>query len=232
MRAKSYYSFGSSLHAVLQRFYDSNDAGVTTTGEAVAAMEESWIDAGYGSQEEMMQALAEGREMLTQHIEDHARHPVTARTIYVEKMLRLDLGPFELVGRLDRVDEHDDETLEIIDYKSGRGSVTEADVETDLAMACYQALLQSVHPDRKIIATIVALRSGDRATTQMSLEDRTAFLSDLTFIGREIIDRDFEGMTPIGKPLCRGCDFVDLCRSHPDFEEFRGSPESPASSLF
>jgi RecB family exonuclease len=232
VRAKSYYSFGASLHSVLERFHNSNDGGVATTAEAVAALEESWIDAGYGSQEEMMQALAEGKELLTQHLEDHARHAVTAKTLYVEKMLRLDMGEFNLVGRLDRVDEHEDGRLEIIDYKSGRDTVSQDEIECDLAMACYQLLLREAHPGRKVEASIVALRTNARATASLSDEGAEEFRHDLLFLGDEILNRDYEGMTPRSKILCRRCDFVDLCRSHPEYDEFSADPESPATSLF
>ncbi|HCE00424.1 MAG TPA: hypothetical protein DER07_05235, partial [Armatimonadetes bacterium] len=49
IRSKSYFSFGTTLHKVLQRFHDSRDAGVQTVGQALAAYEESWIEAGFES---------------------------------------------------------------------------------------------------------------------------------------------------------------------------------------
>lgn len=219
LRSKSYYSFGTTLHAVLQRFHDSGDQGVTTSHEAVAALEESWIDAGYSSQEEMMEAQAEGKAIVEDYIEAVQRQPVTAQTLFVEKSVRLDMGEFVLLGRIDRVDEHDDGTLEIIDYKSGRHAVTEEDVTSDLAMACYQLMVRDMFPGRRVVASIVALRSVSKATASMTDDEAAAFASDLRFIGHEILSRDYENMWPAPKVLCPSCDFLRLCLKSLDFAE-------------
>jgi RecB family exonuclease len=218
LKSKSYFSFGTSLHRVLQRFHDTGDQGVTSTNEAVAALEESWIDAGYASQEEMNQALAEGKEIIETYVDQVEKAPVTAQTVMVEKMLRHDLGPFVLIGRLDRVDQYDDGTLEVIDYKSGRAGVTDEEVEADLAMGVYQILVGSKHPDQAVKATIIALRSGEKGTASLSAAQIEELRSDLVAIGQEILDRDYEGLEPKPKALCHSCDFLPLCSKSPDFE--------------
>jgi len=218
LRSKSYYSFGSSLHSVLQRFHDEGDTGVVTTEQAVAALEESWIQAGYSSQDEMMQAMSEGKAIVEKYVEAVATLPVTARTLYVEKQLRVDLGPFVLLGRLDRVDQHEDGTIEVVDYKSGRGTVSAEDVANDLAMECYQLLLRFHFPDSNVVASIIALRSGDKATSGFTNEEAEQFKTDLVALGQEILERDYENLGPIGKQLCHFCDFLPLCKKHPEFE--------------
>jgi RecB family exonuclease len=217
LRSKSYYSFGTTLHAVLQRFHDAGDAGVTTTHEALAALEESWIEAGYASQEEMMEAMAEGKVIVETYIESFRAQPVTASTIYIEKLLRRDLGPFALIGRVDRVDQHQDGTIEIVDYKSGRQSVEPEHVATDLAMNCYALMLQERHPEAKISASIVALRTNTKATVTFDPAELDRFRADVTVLGQEILARDFSALAPVSKPLCPNCDFLALCRKHEDF---------------
>ena len=218
LRSKAHYSFGTSLHNVLQRFYDSKDGGVTTTEEAVAALEEAWIDAGYESQSDMMEALAEGKDILTNYLEEVAA-PVTANTLFVEKTLRHDLGPFVLLGRIDRLDEHEDGTLDVVDYKSGRGHVTSEEVHADLAMGVYQVLVRANYPDRNVKATIVALRAGASASAQLNEAEREEFINDLVEIGERILHADYESMEPTPKALCPRCDFLPLCQKHPDFAE-------------
>ncbi|MES1147398.1 MAG: PD-(D/E)XK nuclease family protein, partial [bacterium] len=155
-----------------------------------------------GSQEEMMQAMDEGKAIVTEYLESLAREPVTAKTLFVEKNLRIDLGDFVLIGRLDRVDEHEDGTLEIIDYKSGRQKVEAADVADDLAMACYQLLLKGAYPDREVCASILALRSNTRATAALTPGQMEEFRNDLVMLGREILNRDLQGLTPGRKVIC------------------------------
>jgi putative RecB family exonuclease len=219
LRSKSYYSFGTTLHKVLEQFHRADETGVETTAQALAAYEDNWIDAGFSSAEEMAEAYHEGKEMLERHVDDHKKRETTARVLFVEKQLKFDMDLFELTGRIDRVDEHEDGTLEIVDYKAGRDSVTEDDVSTDIAMSCYQLLLAKQFPDRRIIATIYALRSGRHASASMSSEELARFEADVRLLGGEIMTQEYYDLTPRLKRLCEGCDFIALCKRHEDFAE-------------
>lgn len=219
LRSKSYYSFGSSLHRALERFHDSGDVGVQTTDEAVAALEESWIEAGYRSADEAAEALGEGREILARYVEEHIKSERPARTLYVERQMRHDLGDFTLIGRLDRLDEYEDGSLEIIDYKSGRSEVDQAEVKDDVAMSCYQLLVRRKFPDQPVRATIVALRSGASASASLSDEEIDQLEQDLRQLGNEILNEDYFEVRPVFKPICPHCDFLPLCRRDPEFME-------------
>lgn len=219
LRSKSYYSFGTTLHRVLERFHDAGDTGVTTTDEVMAAYEESWIDAGYASAEEMAEAFGEGRQILERHVQEVQARPREAKTLFVERQFRKDLGEFALLGRVDRVDEYPDGTLEIVDYKSGREGVTQDEVAHDIAMCCYQLLLRHKFPDRPVRARIVALRTGTSAAASLSDEEAADFERDIVALGLEILNEDYHELIPVFKPLCPHCDFLPLCRKHPEFAE-------------
>jgi RecB family exonuclease len=219
LRAKSYYSFGTTLHKVLERFHDEGDQGVTTVGDALRIYEESWIDAGFASAEEMQEAYGEGKEIVQSVVNDAiAKREEGVKTLAVEKLLKADLGPFELIGRVDRLDERADGTIEIIDYKSGRSSVTESQVRDDLAMACYQLLAKRLFPDRAVMATIHALRVNEKASASLSAQDLEVFEADIKQIGQTILSASVDDYSPRPKPLCEGCDFLALCKKDPRFE--------------
>lgn len=222
VRSRSSYSFGTTLHRVLELFHDSSGTGVETVGQALAAYEDGWLESGFGSAEEMAEAYGEGKAILERHVEESLAHQVTAKTLFVERLFRKDMGAFDLVGRIDRVDEHEDGTLEIIDYKSGRSEVSSLDVESDVSMGCYQLLLHAAFPGREIRATIYALRTGARASASMSASQLAAFAQDIKFIGEQMLGHDYEHLAPAHKRLCHDCDFLKLCRSHEDFAEPEG----------
>jgi RecB family exonuclease len=219
LRAKSYYSFGTTLHKVLERFHDEGDQGVTTVGDALRIYEESWIDAGFASAEEMQEAYGEGKEIVQSVVNDAiAKREEGVKTLAVEKLLKADLGPFELIGRVDRLDERADGTIEIIDYKSGRSSVTESQVRDYLALACYQLLAKRLFPDRAVMATIHALRVNEKASASLSAQDLEVFEADIKQIGQTILSASVDDYSPRPKPLCEGCDFLALCKKDPRFE--------------
>ncbi|MGI8923411.1 MAG: RecB family exonuclease [Fimbriimonadales bacterium] len=217
-RSKNYYSFGLSLHAALQRFHDSNDLGVTTTEETIASLEENWVSAGYASPEEAAEALAEGREIVSQYIESAAVSGSARAPLFVEKQLSLDMGDFILAGRLDRVDELPDGTLEIIDYKSG-SQFSEEELLQDVAMNSYHLLLRELMPDRRMLLTTVMLRAGERVTVEQTTEYLDQFAEDVKSIGIEILNREYHEIDPIPKSLCQWCDFLPLCERHDEFRE-------------
>ncbi len=227
LRSKSYYSFGSTLHRVLERFHDAGDEGVTTTDEVMAAYEESWIDAGFSSAEEMAEAYGDGKQILERHVEEARKRPATAKTLFVERQLKFEYEEFSLVGRVDRVDQHDDGTLEIIDYKSGRERITEEDVKSDIAMSIYQLLLRRQFPEQPVAATILALKSGESATYSMSDEELDELENDVRMICMEIIKEDFFERRAVPKPLCRHCDFFPLCLKDPDYAEALPAESDP-----
>lgn len=227
LRAKSHYSFGLTLHKVLERFHDAGDAGVQTTAEAFAAYEENWIDAGFSNAEEMAEAYGEGKKIIERHIEEASRKAVTAETLFVEKLFKAEYEHFQLVGRIDRLDEHADGTMEIIDYKSGRETVTSEDVASDVAMAAYQLLVSKKYPGRKIAATVLALKTGSQATASLTANELAEFERDIVLLGDELVTSDdFYERLPVFKPLCKGCDFLPLCSKHPEFAEHAAAFQS------
>ena len=217
LKSKSYYSFGSTLHKVLQRFHDSGDSGVEGIDHVLPALEESWLDEGYSSSEEMQQAFGEGKEILTRYVAEELNRDRRAKTIFVEKSLRTRFEGFDLIGRIDRLDEHEDGTLEIIDYKTGRESVSTEDVQSDLAMACYALMVRSAYPSYRVLATIVAVRSGDSATHEFSELEASEFETDLQLLGNEIFAKNWDEVRATGKRICSQCDFLKLCVQDPDF---------------
>jgi len=224
LRAKSYYSFGTSLHTVLQRFHDSGDVGVKTKGEALKIFEENWVDAGYRSQEEMEQAQNLGRRIVETHVEEALARPTGGRVIAVERRFRWEYDEFALLGVVDRLDhypdaDHPDGRMEIVDYKSGRREVFPEDVRGDLAMGTYALLVHRAYPNARITASIHAIRTGTSAVADFPLDEILRFEADLLELAHEIFATNWEELVPVPKELCRHCDFLPLCRQHPQFDE-------------
>lgn len=219
MRARAAFSFGSTMHRVLERFYDTNDQEVKTVEQGLIALDRHWVDAGYASDQDAADARTKGEQVLAAHLAAALEASEKRTTLAVEKMLRCPLGTFDLIGRIDRIDEHDDGTIEVIDYKSGRASVSPEDVASSLAMGCYQILAAHAFPDRPILATIVALQSGTQASASLTSDQRQEFAEDLRVLGDEILNREFFEVEPVWIPACLDCDFVPLCRRHAPFAE-------------
>ena len=212
-RARAGYTFGSTLHQTLQTFHEEGGSAVVSAPELIARMETVWQSQGYqDAAHEQAHKEAAAEILTTYHAASEARAEAT-RTFLTEKMLKWDMGQFVLTGRIDRIDEHlSDGALEIVDYKSGRLSVSEEDVKGALAMSIYQLLAKRNWPERRVFATIHALRGGVTASASFTDEEMAALEENISGIGTLILEKDFEAVRPIPLPdVCPDCDFLPLC---------------------
>ena len=212
-RARAGFTFGSTLHQALQTFHEQGGAAAVTPEALVAGMETVWQSQGYTDAASEQEHKTEGARILETYHAQAVERAEATRPFLIEKMLKWDMGPFVLTGRIDRIDEHlDDGALEIVDYKSGRLGVTQEDVKSALAMSVYQLLAKRNNPDRRVYATIHALRGGVTASAAYSEDEMRTLEEDLRGLGLEILEKDFEAVRPIPLPdVCPHCDFLSLC---------------------
>jgi len=228
LRAHSYNSFGSTLHNVLQNFYEQGAA--QTPDQMVDELTRQWVTAGYESVEQEQTHLAAGEQIVqayhTAHQERIAAH---AETLCTEKTITCDMGRFKLSGRVDRIDRYPDGRLEIIDYKSGRWDISSDEVAEDLAMSCYQLILKRLYPEVPVVATIYCLRSGNQASAELIGDPLEEFARDLVSLGDQILDRDYADILPVPVPSCPYCDFLPRCTRFWRAQERHAMADGPMS---
>ncbi len=217
-KPKSFHTFGATLHRALDEFHKQGGVEAQSAEELVNTMRAMWSPVGYASGEDEAQHLAAAEKLLDQY---HSEHVVEgAKTLFTEKQLKVDLGEFNLMGRVDRIDEHPDGHIEIIDYKSGRMSVTEQEVREDLAMGIYAMLAHRTFPNTRVTCTIYALRSGEKATVEHTNEELSELEVMIRLIAAEIaqLDRDTVIDPEWKADTCPHCDYLRLCRKRADWE--------------
>ncbi len=215
-KARAGQSFGSTLHQALHDFHVAGGAEVEGPEALAQRAMENWRSGGYEDavQEAKYQEMAVS--LLHNYHEGEQQRAGTTRVFLAEKMIKWDMGGFVLTGRIDRIDEHlVDGALEIVDYKSGRMGVTAEDVENALAMCVYQFILKRNYPERRVMATIHALRSGDSATVELSDEQIADWDYRLREVGEQILSSDWESARPVYlEDVCPGCDFLSVCERY------------------
>jgi putative RecB family exonuclease len=206
-------SFGATLHQALQQFHEAGGAAAENAEALTARAEASWRSAGFADLAEEIAHKDLATEVLQKYYVHAAERTDLTKVFLSEKMLKFDMGDFVLSGRIDRIDEYiSDGTLEIIDFKSGRLQVNEEHVRSALAMCIYQLLAKRLWPDRRVMATIHALRSGEFATVELSTEELDTWESEIKFIAAEIIEKDWDSVRPVYLPdVCPSCDFLTRC---------------------
>lgn len=113
-----------------------------------------------------------------------------------------------VTGRIDRIEEWDDGTIEVIDYKTNNVPFTDEDIETNMQLAIYTMVARQTFPGRKITATFDFLKHGRRSVT-FTVHDLENFLISLhSEYDRMCNEKEF---APIVGDQCRFCHVKDRC---------------------
>ncbi len=205
-------ALGANLHRVLQAFHELGGAERLNPHQVEQMLESLWSEQGFASSEQSKAHKQIGHTLMHNYYHQQAEQPSEARLLFTERMLRRDLGAFVLIGRVDRVDEYPDGTLEIIDYKSGRTQVSEEQVTNDLALHCYALLVETLYPERPLRIALYALQISEKASVPVSPETLREFQEMLTLLGTQILNDTFETLEPEPIPHCAVCQFLPLCQ--------------------
>lgn len=219
--------FGKTIHAVLERLIkevvDDERTGPLSEERAIELYREAW-----GAERLTgMDVFAEGLAILRRFIADQG--VVDHRDVLaIEKEFRLPVGPFEVLGFIDRVDWIDDETVEVIDYKTNHQLFTRDEVDTSLQMSLYEVAVRRLWPwVKKVKLTFWMLRHGVRQETTRTEEQLADALAYVETLGRQT-----ETATEYPARLNTNCSYCDHRKQCPAYADaLRGKREFIVENL-
>ena len=206
--------FGKLIHAVVERLVreavDDERSGPLAEDRALALYREAWTAEGLVG----VDVFQEGLEILQRFVRDQGvlEH---RDVLAVEKEFRLPVGPFTVLGFIDRVDWVDDETVEIIDYKTNRQLFSRDEVTASLQLSLYQAAAQRLWPwAKKVKLTFWMLRHGLRQETSREPEELQVALAYVETLGRQM--EAASEFPPRLNSNCSYCDHRTSCPAYAD----------------
>ena len=177
--------FGKLVHAVLERLIkevlDDERTGPLSEERALDVYREAWTAEGLTGVDVFEEGLKILRDFVReQGVVDHRD------VLAIEKEFRLPVGPFTVLGFIDRVDWVDDETVEVIDYKTNRQLFMRDEVDTSLQLSLYHVAAQRLWPwAKKVKLTFWMLRHGIRQQTTRTEEQLADALAYVETLGRQ-----------------------------------------------
>lgn len=206
--------FGKTIHAVLERLIkevvDDERTGPLSEERAIELYREAWG----AEQLTGLDVFAEGLAILRRFIAEQG--VVDHRDVLaIEKEFRLPVGPFEVLGFIDRVDWIDDETVEVIDYKTNHQLFTRDEVDTSLQMSLYEVAVRRLWPwAKKVKLTFWMLRHGVRQETTRTEEQLADALAYVETLGRQT-----ETATEYPARLNSNCSYCDHRKQCPTYAD-------------
>jgi RecB family exonuclease len=196
--------FGKVVHGVLERLLGEVMAqelsGPLSEDRVLALFRDAWAADGLTG----IEVFQEGVEILKRFVREQG--VLEHRDILaVEKEFRLPVGPFTVLGFIDRVDCIDGETVEVIDYKTNRQLFTRDEVDTSLQMSLYHVAAQRLWPwAKKVKLSFWMLRHGQRQETSRTPEQIEAALAYVETLGKQT-----ESATQFPARLNTNCPYCD-----------------------
>ncbi|MFH1286695.1 MAG: UvrD-helicase domain-containing protein [Candidatus Magasanikbacteria bacterium] len=231
MKGSPYFSYGNSIHKTLQTFYEKiqelnrvsqgslfdlpqkksevMEIAVPTQEELLSYFEEAWISDWYNSKRQREEYYEKGKSVLKTFYKEHEGQWTVPAGI--ESWFKVKVGEYLVHGRIDRFDVQGDGSLNIIDYKTGKGKekLSTADKRQ---LLLYQLAAETL-PEYRNIGPVGAL-------TFYYLDDnlKSEFVGkpkDIEklkeWIGQtidKIYAKDFSNLTK--EDMCGRCDFCNM----------------------
>jgi len=206
--------FGKLIHAVIERLVreavDDERSGPLSEDRALALYRDGWTAEGLTG----VDVFQEGLEILQRFVREQGvlEH---RNVLAVEKEFRLPVGPFTVLGYIDRVDCLDGETVEIIDYKTNRQLFARDEVDASLQMSLYDLAARRLWPwVKKVKLTFWMLRHGIRQQTERTPEQLDAALAYVETLGKQT--ETATQYPPRLNTNCSYCDHRSNCPAYAD----------------
>ena len=204
--------FGKAIHSVLESLVrehmESELVGPLSEARAFQLWEDAWAAADLAG----IDVFEEGLALLRGYVRRHGRVD-HQDVLAIERGFQLPIGPFVVLGFIDRVDRVDDETVEVIDYKTNRLLFSREEVDSSLQMSLYHLAARQMWPwARKVRLTFEMLRHDVRVTTERDEAQLAAAKAYVETMGRMTEEaRDFPARLNAN---CVYCDHRQDCPAY------------------
>ena len=124
-----------------------------------------------------------------------------------------DLG-VPLMGAIDKVEEYDEDTVLIIDYKTSKTAPTNAQMRTDIQLSLYDLVARKMFPQYKRVILSLDLLKSDILYTYRTDEQRADFEEYIKVVYDQMLALKAENVKASLNMFCPWCDFKDYCSTY------------------
>jgi len=209
---------GTLVHRALELLFADNPRGSRSRSAAQSSLDRAWQELHEGEElgglgldtNETAAFIADARDLVGRYFE--LEDPDAVHVVGLEMSLSTDIDGVTVRGIIDRLDELDDGSLVVVDYKTGRSPRNEQSRSRLSGVQMYALMCEAELGKRPAVVRLIYLR--DRVVISASPTDqairgtRQRALGVWAAIERACRQDDFR---PNPSSLCRYCAFQAYC---------------------
>ncbi|SRR5579875_245379 len=212
-------TFGNVMHTTIKEFVAAlRKRARVTLEEVMTIYEREWSSAGFPDDYQEQEYRKAGREQLEAFYKTYSAEP--ANVMYQEKAFELPLGHEVIVtGRIDQINRIDRDTVEIVDFKTGKPRDAKT-ADKDLQLSIYALAAREVlelEPKRLVLYNLM---SNEAVATARDAKALDATKKKICEVADQIRAGDFSPKPGFG---CRYCDYKPLCPAHEELIPVRSA---------
>ncbi|MDD3887760.1 MAG: UvrD-helicase domain-containing protein [Patescibacteria group bacterium] len=200
-------SYGKTMHAVLQNFFSDLQKGKNPTKKDLLSYYESfWINDFYQDKKHEQKRFTEGKKALLEFYKINKNN--LKAPLFLEKGFNLRIKDTCLKGQIDRIDKLSDDTVEIVDYKTGKLPKNEKDVEKNEQLLIYSYACQKVLNLKPSKLSLYFIDQNKKFTAKQNPIKEEKIIQKVQELIAKIKESEFSA-----KPgfACKFCDYKDIC---------------------
>lgn len=199
-------AFGNAIHKTLEDYYKK---GLYTYESLYDSLCSCWASAGFETPQDVYISFLRAQDVLKRFWETFGKNKI--KSVCVEKDFKAEIGKYPFIGIIDRIDENEDGTRELIDYKTHKIIWEQEKIDNDLQLSlyCYACKIAlGFIPDR---IAIYFLSHNKKIYTTRNEEQINNAIKLSVEVAEKINNKDF----PPNKEKCQFCDFKLSCKYSP-----------------
>ncbi len=211
-KPRPYFSFGSSIHTVLEWLHKPRILPVNySIREIIAYYDENWINRGYSGIDEESRYKELGKSILISYWEKMEGSFKPA--LEVEKNFSYPLQGFEgvtLTGIVDRIDLDESGDLILTDYKTGKWIPSSVNGMDTLQLSIYAIAMSSLWDKKVAKVSNLYLREHKEVAFIPTQEKITDAMTEIDRAVTGIRNKEFD--LKVNK-FCNWCDYKNRCKT-------------------
>jgi DNA helicase-2/ATP-dependent DNA helicase PcrA len=201
-------TFGNIMHQCVRRFFELRRQGPVKFEKIQTHFEQVWKGTGFEDDYQEQAYKKAGLEQLRGFVTRH--ESITTFPLAAEAHFSLDLGEVVLEGRIDQINPLPDQSVELVDYKTGRPP-SQKDADKSLQLSVYALAARDqmhLNPTR---LTFYSLTNNEPVRTVRTSKSLDLVVSEIRGVAEQIKKQLFP---PKPGFACKYCDYELICPAH------------------